>query len=49
LIKLLIHAKGDGTSRISIVCPPKKALAEISTKLVDEFGKASNIKDKRNA
>lgn len=46
---MLTHAKGDGTSRITVVCPPKKALAEISTKLNEEYGKASNIKDKRNA
>lgn len=46
---MLTHAKGDGTSRISIVVPPKKALAEISTKLVEEYGKATNIKDKNNA
>lgn len=44
-----IHYRRDGTSRITIICPPKKALAEITTKLVEEYGKASNIKDKRNA
>jgi peptide chain release factor subunit 1 len=49
MIKMLMFCKGDGTSRISIICPPKKALAEISTKLAEEYGKASNIKDKRNA
>lgn len=46
---MLMHAKSDGTSRISIIVPPKKALAEITNKLADEYGKASNIKDKRNA
>jgi peptide chain release factor subunit 1 len=49
LIKMLTLAKGDGTSRISIIVPPKKALGELMGKLNEEFGKASNIKDRRNA
>lgn len=49
MIKMLTHAKGDGTSRISIIVPPKKALGEILGKLNEEYGKASNIKDKKNA
>jgi len=41
-------SKGNGTSVISIYIPPKKRLDEITTMLTEEYGKASNVKDKLN-
>jgi len=48
LIKKLENARGNGTSMISIVVPPKKSLNDITKMLTDEIGKASNIKDRVN-
>jgi hypothetical protein len=38
----------NGTSVISIYIPPKNRLEEITTMLMDEHGKAANVKDKTN-
>jgi peptide chain release factor subunit 1 len=44
----LDESRGNGTSVISIYIPPKKRLEEITTMLMDEHGKAANVKDKTN-
>mmetsp|Transcript_39981 Transcript_39981/g.35674 ORF Transcript_39981/g.35674 Transcript_39981/m.35674 type:complete len:439 (+) Transcript_39981:70-1386(+) len=47
-LKRLIHkldtAGGNGTSMVSLVIPPKKQLSDITQKLTEEIGAASNIK-----
>lgn len=48
LIKKLNETRGNGTSVISIYIPPKKRIEEITTMLIDEHGKANNVKDKTN-
>lgn len=48
LIKSLEAAKGNGTSMISLVIPPKDQIARIQTMLVEEAGTASNIKSRVN-
>lgn len=48
LIKKLDEARGNGTSMISLILPPKKQMADVNKMLTDEFGKASNIKDRVN-
>lgn len=47
LFKRLEKAKISG-SVVSIIIPPKKSVAEVTRTLVDEIGKAANIKDKNN-
>jgi len=47
LFKRLEKAKISG-SAVTIVIPPKKPVAEMTKTLVDEMGKAVNIKDKNN-
>jgi len=48
LIKSLEAARGNGTSMISLIIPPKDQIPRISKMLSDEFGTASNIKNRVN-
>ena len=45
-LRTLRGIHGSGTELISVCIPPKYPIAEISAKLRDEFGQASNIKSK---
>jgi peptide chain release factor subunit 1 len=47
LFKRLEKAKVSG-SVVTIVIPPRKPVADMTKTLVDEMGKAVNIKDKNN-
>ena len=46
LIKNLQEAKGNGTSMISLIIPPKDQVSRVSKLLGDEYGTASNIKSR---
>ncbi|XP_074593468.1 eukaryotic release factor 1 [Brevipalpus obovatus] len=48
LIKSLEAARGNGTSMISLIIPPKDQISRISKMLADEYGTASNIKSRVN-
>jgi len=48
LIKSLQAARGNGTSMISLITPPKDQVSRISKMLADEYGTASNIKSRVN-
>ena len=48
MIKLLTAAKGNGTSMISLILPPKDQISRAAKMLADEFGTASNIKSRVN-
>uniref|UniRef100_A0A0K0FFA7 Eukaryotic peptide chain release factor subunit 1 n=2 Tax=Strongyloides TaxID=6247 RepID=A0A0K0FFA7_STRVS len=48
LIKSLELARGNGTSMISLIIPPRDQIARISKMLADEYGTASNIKSRVN-
>jgi len=48
LIKSLQAARGNGTSMISLVIPPRDQVSRISKMLADEYGTASNIKSRVN-
>ena len=48
LIKSLEAARGNGTSMISLIIPPKDQVPRISKMLADEYGTASNIKSRVN-
>ncbi|KAJ1951680.1 translation termination factor eRF1 [Linderina pennispora] len=48
LIKSLEAARGNGTSMISLVLPPKTQLAQTNSMLANEYGTASNIKSRVN-
>mmetsp|Transcript_18476 Transcript_18476/g.51742 ORF Transcript_18476/g.51742 Transcript_18476/m.51742 type:complete len:438 (-) Transcript_18476:1457-2770(-) len=48
LIKGLEAARGNGTSMISLIMPPKDQVARVQKMLGDEFGTASNIKNRVN-
>jgi peptide chain release factor subunit 1 len=48
LIKSLTAQRGNGTSMISLVIPPKDQISRISKMLTDEYGTASNIKSRVN-
>jgi len=48
LIKSLEAARGNGTSMISLIIPPKDQIPRVSKMLADEFGTASNIKSRVN-
>ena len=48
LIKSLEIARGNGTSMISLIIPPKDQISRVSKMLADEFGTASNIKSRVN-
>lgn len=48
LIKSLNNARGNGTSMISIIVPPRANLNDTTKLLADELGAASNIKSRVN-
>ncbi|GMG28841.1 unnamed protein product [Ambrosiozyma monospora] len=48
LIKNLQKARGNGTSMISLIIPPKGQIPMIQKMLTDEYGTASNIKSRVN-
>lgn len=48
LVQGLERARGNGTSMISLVIPPKDQVSRYSKMLADEFGTASNIKNRVN-
>ena len=48
LLKKLRDAKGNGTSMISLILPPKEQISRITKMLTDEYGTATNIKSKTN-
>jgi len=48
LIKSLEAARGNGTSMISLIIPPRDQISRIQKMLADEFGTASNIKSRVN-
>ncbi|KAH7365125.1 hypothetical protein KP509_18G010000 [Ceratopteris richardii] len=48
LIKGLDSARGNGTSMISLIMPPRDQIARVAKMLGDEFGTASNIKNRVN-
>lgn len=48
LLKKLRDAKGNGTSMISLILPPKEQISRITKMLTDEYGTATNIKSRVN-
>lgn len=48
LIKSLQAARGNGTSMISLIIPPRDQISRVSKMLSDELGTASNIKSRVN-
>jgi len=46
LIKSLEMCRGNGTSMISLLIPPKDQIAPVSKKIADELGTATNIKSR---
>ena len=48
LIKSLEAAKGNGTSMISLIMPPRDHISHVTKLLCDEYGTASNIKSRVN-
>eukprot|EP00126_Sphaerothecum_destruens_P002350 Sdes_comp15784_c0_seq1m4851 len=48
LIKNLEAARGNGTSMISLIVPPKDQISRVAKMLADEYGTASNIKSRVN-
>lgn len=48
LIKALEAARGNGTSMISLIMPPKDQISRVTKMLGDELGTASNIKSRVN-
>ncbi|KAL4375144.1 hypothetical protein AHAS_Ahas05G0252400 [Arachis hypogaea] len=48
LIKALEAARGNGTSMISLIMPPRDQISRVTKMLGDEFGTASNIKSRVN-
>lgn len=48
LIQKLENQKGMATALISIIIPPKKQISDMTKMLIDEIGKAENIKDRQN-
>ena len=48
LIKRLSEARGNGTSMISLIIPPKGQVAQVNNLLLQEHGTASNIKSRVN-
>lgn len=45
---MLNEAKGNGTSMISLILPPKSQVAQTQAMLANEYGTASNIKSRVN-
>ncbi|KAM9900386.1 hypothetical protein OXX69_009105, partial [Metschnikowia pulcherrima] len=48
LIKSLEMARGNGTSMISLIIPPKGQISLTQKMLTEEYGTASNIKSRVN-
>lgn len=48
LLKILRDSRGNGTSMISLVIPPRDQISRVSRMLTDEYGTASNIKSRVN-
>ncbi|KAJ5812549.1 hypothetical protein N7474_008850 [Penicillium riverlandense] len=48
LIKRLESARGNGTSMISLIIPPKDQVSRAAKMLAEEYGTASNIKSRVN-
>ncbi|EOA37817.1 hypothetical protein CARUB_v10011998mg [Capsella rubella] len=48
LVKSLEVARGNGTSMISLIIPPRGQVSRVSKMLSDEYGTASNIKSRVN-
>lgn len=48
LIQSLDAARGNGTSMISLIIPPKDQISRINQKLLEEYGTATNIKSRVN-
>lgn len=48
LIKSLEAARGNGTSMISLIIPPRDQISRVQKMLADEFGTATNIKSRVN-
>ncbi|VDD83995.1 unnamed protein product [Mesocestoides corti] len=48
LIKSLEAARGNGTSMISLIIPPKDQITRVAKMLAEEYGTASNIKSRVN-
>ena len=48
LVKTLEASRGNGTSMISLILPPKSQVAMATKMLTDEYGTASNIKNRVN-
>ena len=48
LIKGLESARGNGTSMISLIMPPRDQISRVTKMLGDEYGTASNIKSRVN-
>ncbi|CAN3375198.1 hypothetical protein DIURU_001099 [Diutina rugosa] len=48
LIKALEMARGNGTSMISLIIPPRDQISLMQKKLTEEYGTASNIKSRVN-
>lgn len=48
LITTLEAARGNGTSMISLIVPPKDQVSRVAKMLADEYGTASNIKSRVN-
>ncbi|CAM8919014.1 unnamed protein product [Rhodiola kirilowii] len=48
LIKALEAARGNGTSMISLIMPPRDQVSRVAKMLGDEYGTASNIKSRVN-
>ncbi|AQK63643.1 Eukaryotic peptide chain release factor subunit 1-3 [Zea mays] len=48
LIKALESARGNGTSMISLIMPPRDQISRVTKMLGDEYGTASNIKSRVN-
>merc|ERR1712000_680597 len=48
LIKRLEAARGNGTSMISLIIPPKDQVSRAAKMMAEEFGTASNIKSRVN-
>lgn len=48
MIKALDNARGNGTSMISLILPPKSQISQTQAMLANEYGTASNIKSRVN-
>lgn len=48
LVKRLEAARGNGTSMISLIIPPKDQVSRVAKMLAEEYGTASNIKSRVN-